>query len=122
MVDQAQQVKQPNGAARAEIAPVRAVARSASELVQDVVTLAELQGKLFMVDAQEGLARTLMPVALIAGGLAIALGCIPVALAALGLTLIETTKLTAAQSFGIALLVGLVWLGVRRLWPRVPAG
>jgi hypothetical protein len=108
MVDQAQQVNQSNGAGRTEVAPPRAVARSAGELIQDIVTLAELQGKLVMIDAHEGVSTMLASVAVLVVGLACAFSCIPVALATLALVLVETTQLTAAQAFGIALGVGLV--------------
>jgi len=105
MVDQAQQV---NGSGRAEETPPRAVARSAGELLSDLVTLAELQGRLCMVDAQEGLSRLLWPAIVLAVGIVIALGSVPVALAALALALVEIARVTYAQAFGIALLVGIV--------------
>jgi len=108
MVDQAQQV---NGSGRAAETPPRAVARSAGELLSDLVTLAELQARLCMVDAQEGLNRLLRPAIVLAVGIAVALGCIPVALTALALALVEIMRLTYAQAFGIALVVGMILAG-----------
>jgi len=103
MVDQAQ----VNGAAKVEGAP-RAVARSTGELLQDLVTLAELQVRLLVIDVLDGARRWLWPVGLLLVALAMALACLPVAFITLALTLVETTKLTLAQAFGVALLSGVV--------------
>jgi putative superfamily III holin-X len=106
MVDQAK-VNGADGAARAD-SPPRAVARSAGELVSDLVTLAELQGRLVVVDAREGVSKILWPAAVLAAGILVGVACVPVALAALALTLVETTHLTQSQAFGIALVIGLL--------------
>jgi len=105
MVDQAQQI---NGSGRADETPPRAVARSAGELLSDLVTLAELQARLCLVDAQEGLDRLLRPTIVLVAGIVVALGCVPVALTALALLLVEAARLTYAQAFGIALAVGIL--------------
>jgi hypothetical protein len=105
MVDQAQQV---SGNGRSEETPPRAVARSAGELVHDLVTLAELQARLAMVEARDGINRLILAVILLAAGLLVAVGSIPIALAALALLLDATTTLTQVQAFGVALLVGVV--------------
>lgn len=104
MVDQTE-VRSSNG--RTELPP-RAVARNTAEFLHDVTTLAELQAKLLIVDCQQGLRNLLVPIITLVVGLAVAVGCVPVGLAALALTLAETTELTLAASLGIALLVGLV--------------
>jgi hypothetical protein len=109
MVDQAQQV---NGNGRGGETPPRAVARSAGELVHDLVTLAELQGRLALVDARDGVNRLMLAAAMVVAGVLIALGCIPIALAALALLLVETTTLTQVQAFGIALAIGVVLAGL----------
>jgi hypothetical protein len=106
MVDQAQQID-----GRPAETPPRAVARSAGELLGDLVTLAELQGKLCLVDARDGVSKLLTPAIVFAVGVMVALGCIPVALAAFALALVEIVRLTYAQAFGIALLVGVVLAG-----------
>jgi hypothetical protein len=95
MVDQAQ-VTEPD----ATQAP-RLAARSSAEFVHDLLTLAELQFKLLAVDARQGLAGLIAPAVAVAGGIFVALGCLPVALAAVALALVETTDLTHAQSFGL---------------------
>ena len=103
MVDQAQ-ITPTNG--RTELPP-RAVARNTAELLYDAVTLAELQGKLAVIDLREGTAALLTPVASLCLGIAIAIGCVPVALTALALLLKEITTLSLAACFGISLAVGL---------------
>src|SRR5688572_25706998 len=97
MVDQAT-VKSTNG--RAE-SPPHAVVRSASEFVHDVLTLAELQGKLFMVDFQDGLKKLIWPAIGLAVGGVLALCCVPLALTTIALAIEELTTLSFAQSFGI---------------------
>ena len=104
MVDQAQ-IKPTNG--HSELPP-RAVARNAAEFMHDVATLAELQGKLAMLDLSDGVSKLLWPVALVAAGAAVALGSIPIALMTLALTLQETTTLSPPICFAIALGVGVV--------------
>ena len=99
MVGQAQ-MNTANG--RSE-SPPRAVARSASELLHDMFTLAELQGQLLVVDFQSGLRKLLLPGICLAVGGVLALCCVPLALAALGLASAETTALTYAQAFGCVL-------------------
>jgi hypothetical protein len=104
MVDQAQ-VNPTNG--RTELPP-RAVARSTADFLHDVATLAELQGKLALVDLREGMQKLLFPVGLLGVGAAVALGCVPIALMAIAFTLEATTDLPVAACFGISLAIGLV--------------
>ena len=118
MVDQAQ-VNSANG--RAESSP-RAMARSAAELMHDVLTLAELQSKLLVVDCQTGLRKLIAPAACLGVGVVLALCCVPLALTTIALAITESTTLTASQSFGIvlagALLVALILLGGAILYLR----
>lgn len=102
MVDQAQ-VMPING--RNELPP-QAVARSATEFMHDVVTLAELQGKLIVVDFREGVAKLIMPLVALIVGAAIGLGCVPIAMATIALLLKELTTLSLAACFGISLAIG----------------
>jgi hypothetical protein len=53
------------------------------------------------------MAALLVPIVSLCLGVALALGCVPIALAALALTLKEITTLSLAACFGIALAVGL---------------
>jgi hypothetical protein len=103
MVDQAE-VTPVEG--RTELPP-RAVARGTAEFLHDVATLAELQGKLVVVDFREGISNLMMSVIMVVGGVVVALGCVPVALAALALTIKATTELSYFVCFWIALGAGL---------------
>lgn len=106
MVDQAD-VTATNGRneGRAEL-PTRAVARSTGEFLHDVTTLAELQGKLLVVDCKQGLSKLVVPIALLVLGLVMALGCVPIALAALAITLVEAADFSLATAMWISLAVG----------------
>jgi hypothetical protein len=112
MVDQAQvtpkSCRTDTAVNRTTELPPRAVARNTAEFLHDLTTLAELQGKLLVVDLREGISNLVTSVVLLCAGAAIALGTIPIALAALAITLDEFTNLTPAACFGIALLVGVV--------------
>jgi len=103
MVDQAQVTMAEE---RAELPP-RAVARGTAEFLHDVLTLAELQGKLAVVDFREGTAKVVVTLVALMIGVAWGLGCFPIALVALAVALKESTTLSLSASFGIALLVGL---------------
>lgn len=108
MVDQTQiTAKDEMGSSGRELPP-RAVARSTAELLHDMATLAELQGKLVLIDMQEGTARLLVEMMMIAIGAAIGLGCVPIALAMLALIIAANTTLSLPVSFAIALATGLV--------------
>jgi hypothetical protein len=104
MVDQAQ-ITPTND--RTELPP-RAVARGTAEFLHDVTTLAELQGRLVLVDLRGGISKLVASAIVLCLGIVVALGCVPIALAALAITLAETTGLSLAASFGISLAAGLV--------------
>jgi hypothetical protein len=110
MVDQAQipPASESRSNGRTELPP-QAMARDSVSFLGDIATLAELQGKLFVVDLREGTNKLFFSVVLLLGGTVIALGCVPVALATLALLIDElTTSLSPAACFGVALLIGLV--------------
>lgn len=111
MVDQAE-VTKTNG--RTELPP-REMARNTADFLSDVATLAELQGKLVVVDLREGTSKLMGSVVMLALGGVVALGCVPIALAALALVLHEYAKLSASASFGIALLAGVVFAAILAL-------
>jgi len=108
MVDQAQITAADHEELGTRELPPRAVARSTAEFLHDVATLAELQGKLVLVDFQEGMTRLLIEMMMVGIGAIIALGCVPIALATLALTIAATTTLTLPVCFAIALATGLV--------------
>jgi hypothetical protein len=107
MVDQTK----VNGSSRRAEAPPRAIARSTGELLEDLLTLAELQLRLLVVDVRQGVVRLAIAAGAIVAGAILLLGCIPVALAATALCLVETTSLTLPQAFGLSLVGGIVLAG-----------
>jgi len=108
MLDQTE-VKPTNG--HTELPP-RAMARSTSELLHDMATLAELQGKLALLDLREGFIKLLVPAGLAVVGAGIGLGCVPIALMTLALSLEKLTNLSAPVCFAIAFGVGLLLAAV----------
>ncbi len=108
MVDQAQVTAPVDTEANGRELPPRTVARNTVELLHDITTLAELQGKLVLVDCREGTAKLLLEVMMIAIGGIIGLGCVPIALATLALVITANTTLSLSVSFAIALATGLV--------------
>lgn len=104
MLDQTE-VKPTNG--RTELPP-RAMARSTSELLHDIATLAELQGELAFVDLREGFAKLLVPAALAAVGAGVGLGSVPIGLMTLAISLEKFTNLSPPVCYAIAFGVGLL--------------
>jgi len=104
MLDQTE-VRPTNG--KSELPP-RAMARSTSELLHDMVTLGELQAKLALVDLQEGVGKMLLPAGLAILGAGVGLGCVPIALMTLALSLEKLTNLSPPVCFAIAFGVGLL--------------
>ena len=102
-MDSQTKVSQQNGAP--QTAP-RALARDVGEFAHDVLTLAELQGQLFVANVQECSQRVLVPGLILLGGVALGLACVPVALAALALLLIQVFEISYAAGFLIAALLG----------------
>jgi uncharacterized membrane protein YqjE len=84
------------------------VAPSVSELTHDVIELAELQAQLFALDVKNTSAKTKTSLLLAVVGVCVLLGSIPVALFALAELLHEQLEWSAAASFGVATLVGVL--------------
>jgi len=93
--------------ARSDLPP-KAVARGTAGFLHDVTTLAELQGKLVIADAREGVSKLVTPAILVVFGVAVALGSVPILLAAIALTIKATTTLNYASCFWISVAIGLV--------------
>lgn len=85
----------------------QAMARNTGELLGDAMTLAELQGKLFLVDVQDDLRRLIMPVALLGTGVVLALTCLPIAMVTIALGLVAGAELAPWLAFLITLGGGL---------------
>ena len=81
----------------------QSMARNTGELLGDAMTLAELQGKLFLVDVQDDLKRLILPVALLLTGVVLALTCLPIALVTIALGLMAGADLAPWLAFLITL-------------------
>jgi len=112
MVDQAT-VKPGNPAAR--------LGRNVSGYAHDVVTLVELQLRLFAVDLRDSSKTAGVGLGAIAAGVLTSLGAIPLIFVTIALALVEFAGWSQTASFGITALLGLVvgagaaWFGWRRL-------
>lgn len=86
--------------------PPVAVARSTGELLADALTLAELQGKLLVIDVEDDLRRLITPVILVAAGAVLGLSCLPIALVTIAVGLVAGAELAPWLAFLIALAIG----------------
>ncbi|MBL8849925.1 MAG: phage holin family protein [Planctomycetaceae bacterium] len=97
------------------------VRQNLAGLAHDAITLAELQCQLFAVDLRQVRRVAMTACAQLAAGAVLALGCLPVLLAAGSQTLIEVWNWPAAAAHAavggtaLAIAVGLMWLGWRKL-------
>src|SRR5688572_10437114 len=96
-----------DGAVNSE-SPPRAVARNTAELMSDVVTLAELQGRLLMIDAEAGLWKIIPFVITLTAGVILAICCVPIAMATIALALVQYGGLSHVVAFAYTLLGGSV--------------
>ena len=81
-------------------------------LLHDLMTLAELQVKLFSVDAKDATGRMIIPIGLIAAGAILALTALPLALIAIAQVLRYQADWPPAVATLVALLIGLVIAGI----------
>jgi hypothetical protein len=111
-----------NGSNGRTAAP-RAVVENLSDFLHDVVTLSELQAKLFVADLKDFRSGATMPAALLGAAAVVALGTVPVLLMAIAWLLIDYDVLRpgwaflAAAGVGLALaalLGGVGWYAFRR--------
>lgn len=84
----------------------KSLARDAGEFAHDVFTLAELQTQLLVTDLRECRRRVVVPGLLLVGGGALGLSCIPLALAALALLLIQVFETSYATGVLLATIAG----------------
>lgn len=84
----------------------KGLARDVGEFAYDVLTLAELQTQLFVTDVQECIRRALVPGLVLVCGVALGLACLPIALAALALWLIQVFETSYATGFLLATIAG----------------
>jgi membrane protein implicated in regulation of membrane protease activity len=97
-----------NGQNGSPLTASKGLARDVGEFAHDVLTLAELQGQLFVADIQECGQRVRVPGLILLCGAALGLACFPIALAALALVVVEVLGTSYAAGFLIAAGVGAV--------------
>lgn len=83
------------------------VAASFSGLAHDAIELAELQARLLKLDVQSAARNGGMSIALAVIGICLLLGCVPVALVALGEVFVAQWGWSRAAAFGTAAAIGL---------------
>lgn len=98
MADQATLTNGPSN--RIDSPIVEGIVGNVTEFGGNLLTLAELQGRLAVYDAQESVGRAVLPVALTVAGAVLAVSSLPVLLIAGGYLLAEAT----GWSMGLALL------------------
>jgi Putative Actinobacterial Holin-X, holin superfamily III len=81
--------------------PVRDMARTAAGLWHHVLTLMELQSRLLLIELGEGLCRMRTAAIVVAAGVILALGAVPIFLVCLALILVEAAHLSPAASFAM---------------------
>ena len=97
---------------RRETSAAAGVRNGVGELLHDVVSLSELQAQLLAVDAKESVEKAKLPIGLLDGVIALALGAMPVLLLSLGEALTLWLEWERALSYLVAGLVGAVLAGV----------
>jgi glycerol uptake facilitator-like aquaporin len=97
---------------RREASAAAKVRDGVGELLHDVVSLSELQAQLLAVDAKESVERAKLPIGLLVGGIALALGAVPVLLLSLGEALTLWLDWERALSYLVSGLAGAVIAGV----------
>lgn len=94
--------------------PTTAVAKNFGSLAHDLITLAELQWELLQVDTARSFRRLLILLSIGFLAAAILLGCVPVALFALGYVLAEQLNLSMSaamiSSAGVGVVIGALFL------------
>ena len=101
--------------------PAAGVGRNVAGLTHDLISLAELQTQLVMVDVREGTAKCLLPIALMVGAVLLALGTMPVVLLGIGWALVNLAGFSEGGAFllvsvlALAVAAGSGWWSVRKL-------
>jgi uncharacterized membrane protein YqjE len=72
----------------------------------DVLTLTELQSKLFVTEVQEQGRRSVLPTTVLFLGIMVGMACGPIALVAFALMLMQSMELSYASAFAITAIAG----------------
>ena len=101
-------------------------ARSMGQILHDMLTLAQLQGQLFALDARESLVKLQWPVVALAGAALLAVCAVPIALVGIALLLIDVAHFSRLAAFWITFLftvfVAASLAGYAIAWLRKPPG
>jgi len=89
--------------------PATKFGRNVSGYAHDIVTLVELQVRLFAVDLRDGSRAAGIGVGAVAVGILTALGAIPLIFVTLAVALIEFAEWSYTLSFGVTALLGLIF-------------
>ncbi len=100
-----------------QVSQSETVTQSASQVVHDIVSLAELQAQLFKSDAQESVAGLMRPVVMFAIAGLLLLAALPICLVAIALGLIAL-GLPSPAAFALVALAALCAAAGMALWAR----
>src|ERR1700679_1153584 len=76
-------------------------ARSVGQILHDIVTLGQLQARLFALDAREAGVKIQRPILALAAGAVLAVCAVPIALVGIALLLIDVAHLSRLGAFWI---------------------
>jgi len=88
--------------------PPNGVVKNVGELMDDIMSLAELEFQLFKIDCREGRKQMLIPVAMLLVAGTVAVGTVPIALILIAELLVQSAGLSRAVALSIAVLIGLI--------------
>jgi hypothetical protein len=101
-----------------------AAARSVGQILHDVLTLAQLQGRLFVLDAQQAGSKIQRPLIALAGGAVLAICSVPVALFGIAALLVDVAGLSRLAAiwitFALAIVAAGCLIGYAISWLRKP--
>jgi uncharacterized membrane protein YqjE len=101
-------------------------ARSVGQILHDILTLAQLQAQLFVLDARDGVAKIQRPLLALAAGAVLAICAIPIALIGIALLLIDVAHLSRLAAFWItfifAIFIAASLVAYAVAWFRKPPG
>jgi uncharacterized membrane protein YqjE len=101
-------------------------ARSVGQILHDILTLAQLQGQLFVLDARDAAVKVQRPILMLAAGAVLAICAVPIALVGIALLLIDAAQLSRLAAFWItfvfAIFVAASLMAYAIAWFRKPPG
>jgi uncharacterized membrane protein YqjE len=101
-------------------------ARSVGQILHDILTLAQLQTQLFVLDARDGVVKIQRPLLALAAGAVLAICAVPIALIGIALLLIDVAHLSRLAAFWItfifAIFVAASLVAYAVAWFRKPPG